>query len=206
VPAEVGVLTRKGRVVTFRRTGESEEIATDKPIDVEDLSFAVIERGDRMGVRLWDPQAPARRQFRGLRWYPVDPQYRVMARYVRYAKPRTLAIRNILGDTNPVKSSGYVRFTLGGKAHRLQAEDEGPMLFINFQDATSGRTTYGAGRFLYAPKPSGDYVMLDFNLAVNPPCNYTDFATCPLPPPGNRLALPVEAGEKTYVRPTPKTK
>ncbi len=197
-PSRFGTLVRRGKRVLFRPSDASQEKPVTEDVKVGDVTFAIIVRGDRVGVRLWDPLRPARLAFRGLHWFAPDPRYRIAARYVRYPKPRTLNIVNVLGDSTPVPSSGFVQFKLDGKVCRLQAEDAEDGLFINFQDATSGVSTYSAGRFLDTPRPVGDWVMIDFNLAVNPPCAYTEFATCPLPPAGNRLSVAIRAGEKRY--------
>jgi len=167
---------------------------TDK-VKIGRLTFKIIERGKRIGVRLYDPKAQTRTSFKGLRWYPADRKYAIKAKFVAYPKPRMIPITNVLGDTAPVPSPGYVTFTLGGKPCRLDAMTSGDGLFFNFQDATSGTETYGAGRFLDAPAAKNGTVLLDFNRATNPPCAFTAFATCPLPPKGNRLPTPVRAGE-----------
>jgi uncharacterized protein (DUF1684 family) len=110
-----------------------------------------------------------------------------------------LPITNILGDTELSPNPGYVEFKIAGKTHRLEAIDAGDELFFNFKDLTNGAKTYGAGRFLYAKAPKNGQVTLDFNQAVNPPCAYTAFATCPLPPKANYLQVAIEAGElKTH--------
>jgi uncharacterized protein (DUF1684 family) len=107
-------------------------------------------------------------------------------------------ITNVLGQVDPVVNPGYVTFTLGGKPCRLEAEDQGGGFFFNFHDLTSGTETYGAGRFLNTPGAENGKVVLDFNRAINPPCGYTEFATCPLPPSMNYLQVAVRAGEKKF--------
>jgi len=164
------------------------------------LLFHVIRRGDRVGVRVKDPEGAARVGFRGLEYYPTDPGYRVEARLERYAEPKRIEISTVLSTTEERESPGRLEFRLRGEALSLEPlleGDGGSTLFIIFQDATSGRETYGAGRYLYATA-SGDRVVLDFNKAYNPPCAFTPYATCPLPPRGNRLKLPVQAGERAY--------
>ncbi len=154
----------------------------------------VIRRGKRFGLRVYDPANARRRAFRGLRWYPVDARYRIVARFVPYAKPKTLWITNVLGDVRSAPSPGYADFRLKGRTLRLDAEDHGSSYFFNFGDGTNNRTTYGAGRFLDAAKPKGGTITLDFNRATNPPCAFTDFATCPLPPKQNHLSIEIPAG------------
>jgi uncharacterized protein (DUF1684 family) len=166
--------------------------------DMGDLTIMVIHRGKRIGIRMFDLNCRGRREFEGLKWYPVDPAYRVRAKYTEYATPKSLPITNILGDTSPVANPGYVEFTVDGKMCRLEAQSDGAGFFFNFHDGTSGHETYPAGRFLNTPGPQGGYVDLDFNMAVNPPCAFTKYATCPLPPKDNFLNVAIPAGEKTH--------
>jgi uncharacterized protein (DUF1684 family) len=165
------------------------------------LRFHVIRRGDRVGVRLKDLESPALAGFRGLEYYPVDPGWRVAARWEAHDPPRRIPIANVLGDVNEAESPGVAVFERGGRTYRLEPirEEGSDELFFIFGDATNGRGTYGAGRFLYAQPPGPDgRIELDFNRAYNPPCTFTSFATCPLPPAQNRLAVAVTAGEKAY--------
>jgi uncharacterized protein (DUF1684 family) len=168
------------------------------------LSLSVIERGGRYGIRLKDRENPARKSFTGLKWFEVKEEYRVEARWVPHPEPRPVEVPNVLGQIVPMPSPGYAEFTLAGKTLRLDAVLEGPgdeELFVIFRDETSGKETYGAGRFLYADVPRDGKVVLDFNKAYSPPCAFTDYATCPLPPRQNRLPVRVEAGELAYGRP-----
>jgi uncharacterized protein (DUF1684 family) len=162
------------------------------------LRLSVIERGGRHGLRLWDPDNPRRRAFTGLRWYPVDEAYRVTARFVPGPPGRTISIANVLGQVEEMPSPGHVEFTLRGERLRLEPvlEQGSPELFFIFRDRTAGKQTYAAGRFLYADPPRDGVVVLDFNKAYSPPCAYTDFATCPLPPKQNRLPVAIAAGER----------
>ncbi|MBV9769156.1 MAG: DUF1684 domain-containing protein [Bryobacterales bacterium] len=166
------------------------------------LKFYLIRRGDRAGIRLKDNDSAARKNFKGLSWYPVDPSWRIPAKFTAYTAPHTLSFHNTIGQEETEQSPGYVTFQRDGREFRLEPMlDEGKLFFV-FRDQTSGKTTYGASRFLYAePLKEGarqGIVWLDFNEAENPPCAFTDYATCPLPPPQNRLALAVTAGEKKY--------
>ncbi len=162
------------------------------------LSMQVIQRGDRYGIRLRDPDSLARKQFTGLHWFPIQDQYRVPARFVAYNQPKTIPITNVLGQTEPEPSPGYVEFTLNGRPLRLEPVTENQHLFFIFRDLTAGHETYPAGRFLYAAWPKNGQVELDFNKAENPPCAFTAYATCPLPPKQNQLGVRIEAGEKNY--------
>jgi hypothetical protein len=162
------------------------------------LRFFVIDRSGRTAIRLRDLQAPARRTFAGLRWFPIRKEYRVVGRFVPHPQPKKLAVPNILGLADEMESPGVVVFRLGGQELRLEPvyEDAGRKeLFFIFRDRTSGHETYGAGRFFYAPNPTNGEVVLDFNKAYTPPCGFTRYATCPLPPKQNRLPLRIEAGE-----------
>jgi uncharacterized protein (DUF1684 family) len=163
-----------------------------------EFTLFVIRRGDRYGVRLKDRNSEFRRDFTGLHWYPVKESYRVTARFVTYDQPHSIPIPNILGQTENEPSPGYAEFTIGRRQYRLEPVQEGKELFFIFRDQTSGKETYGAGRFLYAEMPNDGAVVLDFNKAYNPPCAFTPYATCPLPPRQNRLAVRMEAGELKY--------
>lgn len=167
-------------------------------IKAGDVSLSPIDRGGKIGIRLRDPNAETRRDFTGCKWYPASETWNVQAKWVPYPKPKTIQITNILGMKDDEPSPGYAEFTIAGKTLRLEPVTEDNELFFMFKDATSAHTTYGAGRFLYAPIPKGDHVELDFNKATNPPCAFTAFATCPLPPRQNILPVAIEAGEKSY--------
>jgi uncharacterized protein len=165
------------------------------------LRFFVIERAGRLGVRVRDLNNPHRLQFRGLSYFPVSTGWVFDARFEPYEPVRQIGIVNILGMEEEMVSPGAVVFSRDGREWRLDTVLEQPgdqELFIMFADATSGHETYGGGRFLDIPLPAAGHARLDFNQAYNPPCALNDFATCPLPPPQNRLKLKVEAGEKTY--------
>jgi uncharacterized protein (DUF1684 family) len=165
------------------------------------LSFYLIKRGEKLGVRVKDSANTARKSFHGIDSYPVDSEWRLDARFEPYPPKKAIAIPNILGTVSQEPSPGAVVFQIGGKEYRLDAVDEQgeDEMFLIFGDRTNGTETYGAGRFLYAPRPGRDgKTVVDFNKAYNPPCAFTPFATCPLPPPQNRLPIAVEAGEKRY--------
>jgi uncharacterized protein (DUF1684 family) len=165
------------------------------------LSFYLIRRGEKLGVRVKDSENAARKSFRGIDSYPVRSAWRLTARFEPHQPKKSIAIPNILGTVSQEPSPGAVVFTVGGKEYRLDAVEEPgeEELFLIFGDRTNGTETYGAGRFLYAPRPGRDgSTVVDFNKAYNPPCAFTPFATCPLPPPQNRLPVGIEAGEKKY--------
>jgi uncharacterized protein len=213
-PARAGVLERRqgrtrvrledGLQATLNgqpASGEVELKADDGPspdvLAFASLKMHVIKRGERYGLRVKDTQSPARQGFRGLRWFPVNEDYRVRARFVPADSPRTLDVPNVLGQVEPMPSPGHVVFRLGGRELQLSPvlERGETKLFFIFRDETAGHETYPAGRFLYADPPQDGTVVLDFNRAYSPPCAFTDYATCPLPPASNRLPLRIEAGE-----------
>jgi uncharacterized protein (DUF1684 family) len=134
-----------------------------------------------------------------LSWYEPSSKYALRAKFTAYNPPKEIRITNILGDTASVGSPGYVTFKIDGKEYRLDAESVGDGLFFNFKDLTNGKTTYGAGRFLNTDKPKDGMVLLDFNRATSPPCAYTAYATCPLAPRSNYLAVAIPVGEKYSV-------
>jgi uncharacterized protein (DUF1684 family) len=164
------------------------------------LLFFVIARGDRLGVRVKDLDSEVRTGFRGVPRYPIVPSWRIEASFEEYPTPRELEITTAVGTTERAPCPGVVRFEREGRVHRLEpAHYPGSdSLFFVFGDRTNGAETYGAGRFLDADLPVDGKVVLDFNKATNPPCAFTPYATCPLPPKQNKLALRVTAGEKRY--------
>jgi uncharacterized protein (DUF1684 family) len=167
------------------------------------LSFHVIKRGNQLGLRVKDKENPARTKFAGLDYYPVAHNWRIDARFEPYNPPKKIPIVNVLGMVEEQPSPGRIVFDAAGKTYSLDAisEEGSKELFVIFKDETSGKETYGAGRYLYTdPANAQGTVLLDFNKAYNPPCAFTSYATCPLPPSQNRLALRVEAGEKQYAK------
>jgi uncharacterized protein (DUF1684 family) len=163
----------------------------------------VIERGGRLALRVKHADAHSRVHFAGLSYWPGGRDWQLPARFIAHPAGKTLPIANIIGTIDDIPNPGAVEFQHGGETWRLEALDQGEdTLFLVFADRTSGHGSYGAGRFLDAPKPDAQgRLVLDFNQAYNPPCAFTPFATCPLPPPENRLDLAVQAGEKTYEKP-----
>ncbi len=164
------------------------------------VSFFVIERGGKKALRAKDSGSERRTHFLGLDYYPIDPAWRIEAQWVEFDEPRNLSITNVLGQLEPAIVHGKVVFDRDGKKFELLPIDQGPgePLFFVIADATTGKETYGGGRFLYADAPVDGKVVVDFGRAQNPPCAFTPFATCPLPPKENRLPFAVPAGEKNY--------
>ncbi len=214
-PAKAGLFLVEGSTVRFRPYPGSGLLLNGQPateavlkadadgkpdlIQAGRVTCFVIRRGNRVGIRIKDPENPARKAFQGVARFPVDPAWRIEADFVAYPTPQVRQVPTVLGTSEPMTTPGLLTFKVGGKDFSLEpmVEDpEHPQLFLIFKDATSAQGTYPAGRFLYADMPKGGKVILDFNKAYNPPCAFTLFATCPLPPKQNQLSIAVTAGEK----------
>lgn len=215
-PAFAGTLIREGEAVKVRVAPGVAITSAGQPVteaaltsdakgeptvlQLGSVSFFVIQRGDKVGVRVKDSKSQALTSFQGLDFYPIQPDWKVTARFEPYNPPKPVPIPNVLGQVSEIPSPGAVVFDWKGKTYRMDAlpgsEDGG--LVLLFADQTNGKETYGAGRFLETTPPKDGRVVVDFNTAYNPPCAFTSFATCPLPPAQNRLALAVTAGEKKY--------
>ncbi len=169
-------------------------------LELGSLSCYVIRRGDRKYLRVKDRESEVRRKFQGIERFPVDPRWRVTARLEIHDPPRTVSVPNVLGQASESPSPGTLVFELAGRTCQLIPIGEpGASLFVVFGDDTNRESTYGGGRFLSVPSPGPDRtVILDFNKATNPPCVFTPYATCPLPPAENVLPVAVEAGEKMW--------
>ncbi|HEX4441073.1 MAG TPA: DUF1684 domain-containing protein [Thermoanaerobaculia bacterium] len=217
-PASVGTIRLEAGRAAFRPSAGVSVLVDGKPpaatavvlgpdaegtptvVETGGLSFYLIARQDRLAVRVKDPDSEARRAFRGITSFPIDPSWRIEARVEQGAAPTPIAIPNVLGKETSEPSPGTLVFERAGKTYRLtpvleQGETD---WFVIFADGTNGRETYGAGRFLYVSPAKDGKTVIDFNKAYNPPCVFTDYATCPLPPALNRLPIRVEAGEKDY--------
>jgi uncharacterized protein (DUF1684 family) len=217
-PAEAGVLELEGSKVTLRAkvplavNGNQVTTSELKPelegkqpdlVTIGGLTMFLHKSGDRIALRLRDINNEIRRNFTGLKWYPVREEYKVTARFEPYTTPRIVKVPNILGDLETYTAPGTVAFAINGQPQKLEVfaagTGAGRRLFIVFRDLTSGRETYPSARFLYAsaPNPNGE-VVLDFNKAYNPPCAFNPHTTCPLPPEQNRMRVRIEAGELDY--------
>lgn len=196
---EPGALTRDGKPATAEIL-KPDTSGTPDIVRIKALSLLVIQRGSRYGIRLRDNNNEMRRRFTGLKYFPVNEEYRLKAKFVPYNPAKVIAVPNILGGTENESSPGYAEFTLQGQVLRLDPILEDGRLFFIFKDLTAGKETYPAGRFLSAEMPGGEAgeVVLDFNKAYNPPCAFTAYATCPLPPKQNQLPVRIEAGELRY--------
>ena len=163
------------------------------------LRWYIIKRGERYGIRLRDVESPILKEFKDIDIYPINEDWRIEATFIPYDPPKQILIPNILGTTEEDNSPGSLSFTKNGKNYKLDAIESRNGFFIIFADETSGKETYGAGRFLYTDRPdSNNIVILDFNISYNPPCVFTKYATCPLPPKQNYLHLKITAGEKMW--------
>jgi uncharacterized protein (DUF1684 family) len=166
----------------------------------------VIRREARFALRIKDSRSPAIVGFHGLNWYAPDPGYRITAKWIPYSPQKTITLATLVGTNYDQPVPGRAEFSLAGKTFRLEPVLEDPTvekLFFILRDTTSTSTTYGACRFLYTALPTNGLdkpgeLVLDFNHLENPPCAYTPYATCPLPPPGNRLPIPLPVGEQRY--------
>jgi uncharacterized protein (DUF1684 family) len=190
-----------GKALFRADSGDVTLLKTDGSIAAGDRTYILIERGGRYAVRLKDNKSKLRAEFSGLRWFPIREPYRVTARFVTYEKPKSIPIASIIGYTDQEPSPGYAEFTLNGQSLRLDAVLEDGDLFFIFRDQTAAKETYGAGRFLHAALPREGKTELDFNKAYNPPCAFTPYATCPLPPKQNFLPIRIEAGELAPAHP-----
>ncbi len=217
LPALAGRLTvNEGHVTASAEPGAGVTVAegpladgTELVDDSEDhptvlalgsLRFYLVRRGERLGIRVKDGAAPAIKAFNGLDYFPIDPKWRLDARLEAAPPGTTILVPGILGDINAEDSPGVVSFEFDGQVYKLKALEAQPgHLWLIFGDETNGNETYGGGRFLVTgPVQPDDSLEVDFNLTYSPPCAFSSYATCPLPPEGNRLPLRIEGGEKMY--------
>ena len=215
-PASIGRFVLDGRRVTFEPAGSANVRLGTRPVttalvltsdaegDADELSVGTValwvhESGDRLTMRLRDPDGEAARSFGGFRWFPIDERYRVTGHFVRDPAPHEVRTPNQSGDEEVMTTEGVVDFTLNGETVRLRPVTTRPKRFwFIFRDGTSGKETYETARFLYADLQDDGSVVLDFNRAYNPPCAFNPYTTCPLPLPENRLKVRILAGEQAY--------
>ncbi len=226
-PAHVGVMHLEGKTVTLMPPpgGFAQDLLIDgKPAQAQELragadtdkgnpritsgtlNFYVVRRADRFALRIKDAKSAALVGFHGLKWYPPDAAFRVKARWLPYTPPRSVTLATLIATSYNQPVPGVAEFALGGKSYKLEpvVEDNPAVkLFFILRDTTSASTTYEACRFLYTGLPSNGLdkageLVLDFNHLENPPCAYTPYATCPLPPPDNRLPIALPVGELRY--------
>jgi uncharacterized protein len=189
---------------TLRVVGNKDKLS--QHLTIGPLNLYVIRRENRFGLRIKDAHSAALRDFDGLRWFPPNEHYRITAKWIPYTPPKAITLATLVGTKYDQPVPGAAEFSLNGKTYRLEPvleDPEQPKLFFILRDTTSRTSTYGACRFLYTGFPSNGLpsageLVLDFNRLENPPCAYTPFSTCPLPPPGNRLPIALPVGEKRY--------
>jgi uncharacterized protein (DUF1684 family) len=215
IGAQRGVFVLQGGVVRFEAPLKSGFTVEGKPVthlelksdddgsptvlQLGSLSFQIIKRGDKLGLRVKDKDNPDRINFQGTQFYPADLKWRIDAHFEPYNPPKAVPITNVLGMESGERSPGAVKFEVDGHSFQLDAitEKGESRYFMIIADKTRGKETYPAGRYLYVDPPdSSGRIVIDFNKAYSPPCAFTKFATCPLPPRQNRLPFTIEAGEK----------
>jgi uncharacterized protein len=211
-PPVVGVFDFRNGKTTFRsrsgvvvtQHGKAVESAALEPgekeaVSIGRLSMWVHNSGERLAIRLRDLDSSIRKEFTGLVWFPVDPAFRVTAKFDAYPKPKEVEILNMLGDIERYQSPGTVEFQIGAETVKMEPVlNSNGGLWLIFRDGTSGRDSYPAARFLQTDPPRDGRVVLDFNKAYNPPCAFNPHTTCPMPAKENRLKVPIPAGEKDY--------
>jgi len=174
--------------------------SSSRVVEYGPLRWFIIKRDEKIGIRLRDLDHPYLKEFKGIEYFDIDTAWRLEGRVEWADSSRTIEVTNVLGQTMQQRSVGTLIFNWHGNEYRLDALDEGgDEFFVIFGDETNAHETYGAGRYMYVPLPDeSNKVIIDFNKAYNPPCAFTEFATCPLPPKQNVLPIAIPAGEKNY--------
>ncbi len=216
LPEHIGSFIFEDSVVTFRALDGVDVMLGDMSVkeivlvddqkndvtvlQIGSVKFNLIVRDTLYGIRFRDLNSDLAKNFKGVDRFPIDESWNITAKFEAYNPVKEIDVPNVLGQISKEKCPGAVVFERDGKTHRIDAVDEGgDRLFLIIADQTSGEETYGGGRFMYVNKPdSTGTILLDFNKAYNPPCVFTKYATCPLPPLQNYLKLRIEAGEKVY--------
>jgi uncharacterized protein (DUF1684 family) len=200
IPEPASGLTIAGQPVTAPWPLASDADPEPTEVELGSINFHLVARGDRIGLRVRDREAKLRREFPGLDYFAPDPAARVEARFEPHPPGTTVPIANVLGMTDAMNAPGKVSFTLQGQEFTVTALDDtgDGRLFLIVADKTNGYETYGGGRYLYTDPPKDGKVIVDFNRAYNPPCAFTPWSTCPLPPKENKLPIRIEAGEKKF--------
>ncbi len=201
IPIAEGVLINGKTATTLEKLKSDKGGSTPTEVAIGSVSFFVIDRSGRIGLRVKDGNAALRTEFKGLDYFEYAPKLRISARYEAYATPRLLDVGTIIGTIEPTPNPGRAHFSLFGKDYQFELLEgsDATHFFTIFGDQTNGKETYGMARFLAGEIDAlNKTVVLDFNRAYNPPCAFSEFATCPMPPVGNRIAAKVLAGEKKY--------
>ena len=215
IPESIGVFELKDSIVTIN-VNENVDVLVDSAkiktavlkndfeenttlMELGSLRWFIIKRGDQLGVRVRDLNAKLLIEFEGIDTFPINEDWKVEAKFVEYDPPKKIVIPDVLGNFNESESPGALKFNVDGNEYSLDPTEASSGYFLIFADLTSGEETYGAGRFLYVEPPdSTGKIYIDFNKAYNPPCAFTKYATCPLPPKQNHIKLRVTAGEKNF--------
>ena len=210
-----GTLTREGDQVFFEVKSNNKLLINGSPVpigvinlvqedknpvlSINSFEWFVIKRGDYVGIRLFDLNHQEANKFTGANRYKADKKWNVKAKLIQNEESNTILVPDVLGQLNEYESLGFLEFELDGKPYSLQTQEYNDEYFIVLGDETNSKETYQGGRFLYVPKvDENGFTYIDFNKAINPPCIYSTFTTCPLPPENNRLALKITAGEKRW--------
>jgi uncharacterized protein len=215
-PAHAGVLTLRGEAATFEPATSASVTLNGEPLraratlqpdgrgqqastlGIGRFKLLLIKRGERYAIRLRDNESELRRNFAGCRWFPVRTEFRFDARFEPNPGGAKITFETVAGNRESYESAGFAVFDKDGKTWRLEAARSGQRLWFVFRDGTSGKTTYAGARQLYTDLPANGRLVLDFNQAINLPCAFNPYTTCPIPPPQNRLTLAIEAGEMDY--------
>ncbi len=198
--AEKGVLIKSASDTISNAVVFHADAKLNKVLEFGTIRWNIIKRDDKIGVRVRDLASKTVTDFKGVERFPVDINWHLPARFEKGDSLRTIEVTNIIGQTVTQPSPGTIIFTVNDVEYRLDAMDDKDEYFIVFADFTTGHETYAGGRFIYVRKPDADgNTIIDFNKAYNPPCVFSHFATCPLPPAQNRLKLKVTAGERAYL-------
>lgn len=213
-PKRLGILSWDNGNAHFQAEAGVELVVVGEVVDAVDLTpaadgtpvivnfgsanFQVIVRGDKQALRVKDSETPTRKDFAGIPYFDISPEWRIEARYEAYEQPRTIEVATVVGTIEAYPNPGRIVFEKDGRTHSIEAlvEEGEEQFYLIIADRSSGKETYGMARYLYAGPPEDGHIVVDFNKAYNPPCAFTAYATCPMPPPGNRLDLYVSAGEK----------
>lgn len=196
VAGNISIYDERGRQVR-EDTIYSPDISRE--LNYRSLTWFVVQRDDKFGIRLYDDNSPHLQQFDGIDRYEIDTDWRVEAEFEPEDEGASMQIENVLGQMVTYDLAGTLRFEVNGEEAEMVALGTGDRLFIPFADATTGEETYEAGRYVYIDRPGpGEPAIIDFNVSYNPPCAINPYTTCPLPPPQNRKDFPIRAGEKKY--------
>jgi uncharacterized protein (DUF1684 family) len=198
-PAPGSPVQMKGQALTGAIDVSGGDPPTAHELTVGAVRLVIHTSGSQQALRVRDPNGPLATGFLGFAWFPIDPSYRVVGRFIKDRSSQRLKVPNTLGDEDVYTTDGVVEFALHGRTFRLRPFTTRPKrLYFVFRDGSSGTETYETARFLYADLTDAGTAVLDFNQAYNPPCAFNPFTTCPIPLPENRLAVKILAGEKAY--------